>query len=122
MKIFKTLGVLSALALSSLAPAAMIGDYIAVRVPFSFVAAGREFPAGHYRIQNGENGTIYIQGAGKSVITMSIPSGVARPDAVPNLQFTRAGDKEYLTGVQSQETVRSIPLHVADDRKIVLAH
>ncbi|MBV9155237.1 MAG: hypothetical protein JO097_03190 [Acidobacteriaceae bacterium] len=121
MKLFRTLGVVSALALSTLASASASGESILVHVPFSFVAAGRDFPAGDYRIQNGDNGTIYIQGAGRSVITMSIPSGVARPDAVPNLQFARAGSKQYLVGVQSQLMVRSIPLPASEERKLTLS-
>jgi len=121
MKIFRSLTVLGALALPAVSLAAMAWGSIAVHVPFSFVAAGCEFPSGDYRVENNGNGVLYIQGAGKSVITLSIPSGVTRPDDVPNLQFTRAGGRVYLTGVQTQQTLHSIPLHVGNERKITLA-
>lgn len=123
MKLLRILGVVGALALPALTPAAMTGESIRVHVPFSFVAAGREFPAGNYTIQSGENGVLYIQGAGKTVITMSVPSATSRPGTVPNLQFTRSGQKAYLVGVQNQEVIRSIPLHLSGERTLaVLSH
>lgn len=121
MKLTKKLGVMGALALASLAPAATSGQTLNVHVPFSFVAAGREFPAGDYRVYSNGNGTIYLQGGSTSVITLSVPAGVAKPGSSPNLQFSRAGQKEYLVGVQDDTLNRSIPLHTEQTRTLALS-
>jgi len=119
MKTFKTLGVLGALALSALAPAAMTGESLYIHVPFAFVAAGHEFPAGDYRVVDNGEGTITVGGSGHSVITLTIPEGAAKPGTTPGLQFTTEGNRHYLVGVQTDAGVRSLPLR-SDEHKIAL--
>ncbi len=121
MKILKALGVMSALALSTLPPAAAAGELF-VRVPFSFHAAGRRFPAGDYRVADNGNGVIYLQGGGKAIITLSIPSDEAKSGAVPALRFTTDGPDEYLSGVQTDGGIRAIPVHHIVGRELTLSH
>lgn len=108
MKTFKKLSVIGALALSALAPVAVMGETLVVHVPFSFVAAGQEFPAGDYRVQDDGSGTIVVQGSGRSVITLSIPSGVPKAGGAPGLQFAKENQKLYLIGVQGGDALHMI--------------
>ncbi len=121
MKIFKALTLTSALALTSISPLALKGESLYVHVPFSFVAAGTELPAGDYRVADTGNGTICVQGVGKTVITMTVPYAMSKPGAVPNLRFVSDGHREHLVGVQSEEQIRSLPWHPQEERKLTLS-
>ena len=120
MKFLKTLGVMSALALSALAPFAMNGESLFVHVPFSFVAAGREFPAGDYRVDDNGNGMISVCGSGHTVITLSMPAGHSKPGSAPGLQFISNSQKRYLVGVQGADIIRAIAVPGEDERKLSL--
>jgi hypothetical protein len=117
MKLFKTLGLLSALAFAVSAPAAPVGNGMRVHVPFTFVLAGQEFAPGDYMVSQTESGVVLVRGSDRGAFALSYPAS-APPDANPGLRFTKSGEKEYLVGVQNQDLTRSIPIHVSDQRKL----
>jgi hypothetical protein len=113
-----TMCVVSALAFSTLASAAMSGESLRVHVPFSFVVGGQEFTAGEYQVVQSDSGIILVQGEGKAAMAMSIPAGLPKPGSSPNLRFTSSDQKEYLVGVEGETASRAIPLHVYEQRKL----
>ena len=45
-----------------------------VKVPFSFVLAGKEFSAGEYRVNENSNGLVIVQGAGHAAVVVTTPA------------------------------------------------
>ncbi len=119
MKLFKQVLFASAFALPSLLSAASSGQVLHVHVPFSFMVGAQQFTAGDYRIQENDNGVIYVQGEGKSVAAISSPADL-KSGTPSSLHFTNA-EQHYLTGVQVQgEASRSIPVPASGQRKLTL--
>jgi len=118
----KTLGLVSALALSSLASAASATESLRVRVPFSFVFAGQEFTSGDYNIQETESGLVFLEGSKGGAAALSVPEGIGKPGSATGLRFTKEGNAEYLVGVQIEgDLCRSIPFHASQARKLTMA-
>lgn len=121
MKLFRTICALGGLALPSIAMAASSSQALQVHVPFSFMLAGEEFAPGDYRIQQANNGLIFIQGNGKAAITLSMPCSPGKLGTPSSLQFTSDQQREYLTGVNVDgEPSRAIPVHFDEVRKVTL--
>ena len=119
MKLINQVLLTSALALPSLVSAASSTQTLQVHVPFSFMVGAQQFAAGDYRIQQTDNGVIFVQGEGKAVAALSNPAEF-KPGTTSSLRFTSA-DQHYLTGVQVQgESSRSIPVPPEDQRKLTL--
>jgi hypothetical protein len=100
MKLLKlfTIGVFFALALATV----QASDAVRIHAPFPFVVAGKEFPAGHYIIQqSGDAGVLLIRGEGHAaaLLTGSAESSLAGERA-PGVRFTSAGGEKYLKQVQ----------------------
>lgn len=120
MKMFKTFGTFSVLALANLASAATPSHNLRVNVPFSFVVAGREFQPGSYEVSQSDTGMITVQGGGESAVVLSTP-GVAKASDATALRFTSSNSREYLTGfVVTGETVRSVPLPSAAGQSLTV--
>ena len=118
----KFLGLMGALALgTTMASAASAADSIRVNVPFSFVVAGRVFPAGQYTVQQTDSGVILVQGNKTSGIALSYPAAPAKGDSVPALHFTANNGQEYLAGVDGYSTARGVPVHAVETRTLSLS-
>ena len=88
--------------------------------PFPFILAGKEFSAGQYRVNQLDSGLIIVQGEGRAVAVLSVPSGAKRPD-ISSLHFTTSDSREYLVGVQVQgEGARAIPRSRFQERKLTV--
>ncbi len=121
MKTFKTIGVIGALALAALSPAASAADSMRVHVPFAFVVAGQRFAAGDYVIKQSENGIVLVQGSHKGAMVLSTPG--SRPaNANVGLQFTNSGQYLHLVAVEEggAET-RAIPVRAVEERGVTLS-
>jgi hypothetical protein len=71
-----------------------------LKVPFSFVAAGKIYPAGTYTVkENKEVGLVALEGQGRSLTWMAIASHPESKDAV-TLTFDRRGEIYYLSTMQ----------------------
>ncbi len=122
MKLFHALLVVGSAALPASLPAASPYDSLSVHVPFAFVAAGQNFPAGDYRVQSADSGVVLIQGGGKAVATISFPGSLPKPGAATGLKFTSDGQREHLVGVQIEGlATRTIASHQETGRKVVLS-
>ena len=121
MKMFKTFGVLGALALSNFAGAATATHSLHVNVPFAFVLAGEQFKAGDYQITEAINGVITVQGQGKAAMVLSTPAESSHKSDLSRLRFTNSDSREYLTGVVVEgEQGRAVPVHASEIRKVTL--
>ncbi len=120
MKLFGKLLSISALVIPGLANAASMSRILQVHVPFAFMVGSQQFGAGNYRIQQTENGVIYVQGEGRSALVISSP-GEAKLGTASTLRFTSSQQHEYLVGVQTQgEAPRSLPIPVSEQRRVLL--
>lgn len=76
-------------------------EALLVHVPFAFVAADRAFPAGEYRVnKNGSGSVILLQGAGHSVVFLTV---AAEPDVsrdAATLVFERRGASMVLSAIR----------------------
>ena len=119
-KICKFVGLLGALALgTTIASAASAADSIHANVPFSFVLAGKVFPAGKYTVTQTDTGVIVVQGQGTAAIALSVPADVMNA-RVPGLRFTNNNGHEYLVSVESYSSARTVP--VPETRTLALSH
>lgn len=120
MKLFNSMLLMSALALPSFVSAASYSQTLQVHVPFSFMVGAQQFAAGDYRVNQADNGVIYVQGEGKAAAAISFPAET-KAGALSSLRFTTTQQHEYLTGVQVQgESSRSLVLPTDDQRKVTL--
>jgi len=112
MKSFcKFIGLMGALALATtIASAASTADSIHVNIPFSFVVAGKVFPAGQYIVQQSDSGIILVQGQKASAMALSIPGSPGKYDSVPSLHFTSSNGQEYLAAVDGYSSTRAVPV------------
>jgi hypothetical protein len=121
MKLFQALLVVGSAALPALLSAASPYDSLYVHVPFKFIAAGQNFPAGDYRVQSAENGVVLIQGSGRAAATISVPGAMPKAGTTTGLKFSSDGQREHLVGVQIEGlAARTIASHPEISKKAVL--
>ena len=119
MKSFKTIYALGVLALPSLVSASSSSQTLQVHVPFSFMMAGQEFNPGDYRVQQNDNGIVFVRGNGKAAMALSSPCSLGKPGAPSSLQFTGDQQREYLVGVHVEgEPSRAIPVRFEEGRRL----
>ena len=120
--IFQAITLATVLAGSGALSSLSASEKLTVDVPFAFVVGSQEFSAGHYRVAENNDGTIYVQGEGKGAAVLSVPGDMARAGAATGLRFTANQSREYLTGVQVEgESNRSIPVKAFTDHKVTVA-
>jgi hypothetical protein len=118
----KFVGLMGALALgTTIASAASAADSIHVNIPFSFVVAGKVFPAGQYTVQQTDSGVILVQGNKTSAIALSYPAAPAKGESVPALHFTASNGQEYLAAVDGYSMTRAVPVHAVETRTLSLS-
>lgn len=121
-KICKFVGLLGALALgTTIMSAAPAVDSMRVTVPFSFVVAGKVFPAGHYTLTQTDSGIIFVQGQGTSAIALTV-AGDRSQAGLPGVRFTVNNGHEYLVSVENYSTTRNVPLPATETRTLALTH
>ena len=121
--LLKFTGLLGALALgTTFASAAPGGDPMHVDIPFSFVVAGKVFPAGQYTVQETDSGIILVRGQGAAAMALSLPGNALKSGSLPAVQFTSNNGREYLAAVQDQISARTVPLHPIETRTLTLSH
>jgi hypothetical protein len=119
---FKTIALASALAIAGAALPASASQVLRVKVPFSFVLAGQEFSAGQYKVDQSDSGLIIVQGEGRAVAVLSIPSDLTKPSYTSSLHFAKSESRTYLVGVQVEgEGSRAIPRVAYQERKLTVA-
>ncbi|MGA2598351.1 MAG: hypothetical protein ABSH09_15335 [Bryobacteraceae bacterium] len=108
-KIFTTSAIL---ALSLVSGHAQSGETVHVRIPFSFIAAGRELPAGDYVFeQSGEGGSWLIHGQGSSVGLLTSFGGSNASEATA-AEFSVSAGHKYLDEIRLPDgTVRHVLYH-----------
>ena len=122
LRTFKTIALASALGIVGAALPASASQVLRVKVPFAFVLAGQEFSAGQYRVNQSDNGLIIVQGEGRAVAVLSIPSDLAKGSDTSSLHFATSDSREYLVGVQVMgEGTRAIPRSGYQERKLTVA-
>src|ERR1700761_7395494 len=96
MKMFKTVAMTGALAITSLVPAFAQTELMRVTVPFSFLVGTQKMAAGQYDVQTEQaNGLVTIQGEGRGVAVITSPFSEAPADGKSSLIFenTEAGPR-----------------------------
>jgi hypothetical protein len=122
LRTFKTIALASALAIAGAALPASASQVLRVKVPFSFVLAGQEFSAGQYKVDQSDSGLIFVQGEGRAVAVLSIPSDLTKPSDTSSLHFAKSESRTYLVGVQVEgEGSRAIPRVTYQERKLTVA-
>jgi hypothetical protein len=120
--LFQALTLATVLAGSGALSSLSASEKLTVDVPFSFVVGSKEFAAGHYRVAENNDGTIYVQGEGQGAAVLSVPADVVRAGAATGLRFTANQSREYLTGVQVEgESSRTIPVKAFTDHKVTVS-
>jgi hypothetical protein len=77
-----------------------------LNVPFSFVAAGKIYPAGAYTVTRDRNfGTVVLHGENGGVSSLANPSGDAKDNTKISLKFDRIGRFYYLRTMQAGQLV-----------------
>jgi hypothetical protein len=104
-KIFTTSAIF---ALSLVSGHAQPGETVRVHIPFSFIAAGRELPAGDYVIeQSGDAGAWLLHGRSSSVGFLTY-SGNGRSSET-GAQFSVSSGHKYLDGIHLNDgSVRQV--------------
>jgi hypothetical protein len=109
-----TAGVLFMLALAPMR--AQSNGFLRVQIPFSFVAAGKELPAGEYTIQQtSESGIVIIHGVseGRTVALHTMFVWSSRLEE-PGAKFTTVAGQKYLDQIEMPDgTVRALLPHSA---------
>ena len=99
MKIFR----ISLCALLLLAASAAIGQTttgrVVAEVPFSFVVAGRQFPAGHYTVTSASNLCLWISDSQQRGTYVPIHDSFRSTSEGTKLVFHRYGDTYFLSAV-----------------------
>jgi len=98
MKIFR----ISLSALLLLAASAAIGQTtgrVVADVPFSFVVAGRQFPAGHYTVTAASNLCLWISNSQQRGTFVPIHDSFRSTSEGTKLVFHRYGDTYFLSAV-----------------------
>src|SRR5579862_9259758 len=98
--LIKKSSVLAAVCVGLFANSARAQGTVEVKVPFPFVVAGEEFPAGHYDIRADDPSAFLIRNTDDGSQTFALTMQTSENDAnrggePPALVFTRAGN-EYL--------------------------
>lgn len=120
MKLFHKVLFTSALVVPGLVNAASTSRMLQVHVPFAFMVGSQAFGAGDYRVQQTENGVIYVQGQGKAAVAISSPSEGKLANS-STLRFTSSQQHEYLVGVQAEgEPPRAIAMPVIEQQRVLL--
>jgi hypothetical protein len=112
MKMFKTMLMTGALAVTSMVPAFAQSDSMRVNVPFAFLVGTQKMPAGEYAVQSQTpNGLVILQGEGRGAAVVTSPFGPYDPNGKPNLVFLKTEDGPVLARVQLQgEPSRSVAI------------
>ena len=81
-------------------------DQVVVKIPFSFVAAGRTFPAGEYRISRlrDQDPTVLVlasQEKADAVVLLTVTRQPSHGKA--QLYFTTAGDQHLLSRIETAD-------------------
>ncbi|HMF76446.1 MAG TPA: hypothetical protein VK604_12355 [Bryobacteraceae bacterium] len=101
---------------------ASASEKLTVDVPFSFVVGTKAFAAGHYQVQENNDGVIIVQGEGQGAAVMSVPAELSRTGPATGLRFTSSQSHEYLSGVQVEgEGSRAIPVKAFTERKLTVS-
>lgn len=110
MKMFKTMAIAGALAVTSLVPAFAQADSMRVTVPFAFTVGTQKMAAGEYDVQSEVvNGLVLIQGEGRGIAVLTSPFGAPSPNAKANLVFENTEEGPRLVRVQLEgEPSRSV--------------
>jgi hypothetical protein len=98
------------------------GQSLRVNIPFSFVLAGKVFPAGFYTVQQTDSGVILVSGQGTAALALTIPGEQVKRGSLPALRFASNSGREYLVAVDGDSNSRTVPLHVIDTRTLTLSH
>jgi hypothetical protein len=108
-KIFTTSAIFT---LSLVSGHAQSGESVRVHVPFSFMAAGRELPAGDYVFeQSGQGGSWLIHGQASSVGLLTSFGGANVGDAAA-AEFSVSAGHKYLDEIRLPDgTVRHVLYH-----------
>ena len=115
------LGLAAALALGVAANAQAVLNRVAVRVPFDFVAGGKQLPAGSYTVRrvrsDAETALIIRSEDGRNSAVVLTNTGEAGPSAAA-LVFRQHGDRYFLAGVSmpGAASVRELPRTGAERR------
>ena len=115
------LGLAAALALGVAANAQAVMNKVVIRVPFDFVAGGRQMPAGSYtvrRVRSDAEAALIIRSEdGRSSAVVLTNTGDAGPSTAA-LVFRQHGDRYFLAGVSVPGTasVRELPKSLAERR------
>lgn len=123
MKMFKTMLMFSALAVTSLVPAFAQNASMRVDVPFAFLVGTQKFAAGEYDVQSEmTNGVVFLQGEGHGVAVVTSPYSVSDSEGKPSLIFVNTEDGPRLIRVQLLgEPARSLPNHPQAHIKLAVA-
>jgi hypothetical protein len=120
--LFQSLTLATVLAGSGALSSLSASEKLTVDVPFSFVVGSKEFAAGHYRVAENNDGTIYVQGEGQGAAVLSVPAEMIRAGVTTGLRFTANQSREYLTGVQVEGvSSRTIPVRAFTDHKVTVS-
>lgn len=76
-------------------------EVVSVHVPFAFVAGGRSFPAGDYRVNKGEYANaMVIQGAGQSAVFLTMAAEPGAYQSASTVIFQRHGASMFLAAIR----------------------
>jgi hypothetical protein len=107
MKTLKQVLVVAALLVTFAALAQSRTQYLHIHVPFPFVFAGHEFPAGTYDVGKDDSGLITVRQKQEAAAALSFPSNEGGRNS--GLLFEVRDQKEYLVGLDlTGEQSRSI--------------
>lgn len=115
------LGLAAALALGVAANAQAVMNRVVIRVPFDFVAGGKQLPAGSYTVRrvrsDAETALIIRSEDGRTSAVVLTNTGDARPSTAA-LVFRQHGDRYFLAQVSmpGAASVRELPQTGAERR------
>jgi hypothetical protein len=108
MKIGSLVGLL--LVAVALGPAALAGEIVKVKVPFTFTAGATTFPPGDYvlAIDQVAPGTVQIRGPKSATVLSNRETGGEAGDE-PVLRFTAYGERRFLTSIRTGSRGWTLP-------------
>jgi hypothetical protein len=111
------------LAIMTVSAYAQAGRHVSVHIPFDFVVAGKQMPAGDYRVQRvwkNSEAALLIQSEDGRNTAMVLTNASNREPKRAELSFRRSGGSYFLSSVSIPGTagIREVPRSKSEEKRV----
>jgi hypothetical protein len=111
------------LAIMTVSAYAQVGRHVSVHIPFDFVVAGKQMPAGDYRVRRvwkDSEAALIIQSEDGRSTAMVLTNASNREPKRAELSFRQHGESYYLSSVSIPGTagIREVPRSKSEEKRV----